>query len=174
MLKLWYTCKSCGLVQFSRSVVSNSATPWRVACQASLSFNISQSLFKLMSILLIMPSSVTPFSPHTQSFPPSGSFPMSLLFTSGGQSIGASASASVLPKNIQGWSPSGLTSLSFTQSRVSQVFFNTTVQKHQFFSTQPSSWPNSHICMTTGKIIALTMQTFFMKVVSLLFNTLSR
>ena len=87
-------------------------------------------------------SSVTRFSPHPQSFSPSRSFPMSLLFTSAGQSIGASASASVLPMNIQGWFPSGLTILSFMQSKVSQVFFNTTIQKHQFFSTQPSSWPN--------------------------------
>ena len=92
-------------------------------------------------------SSVTPFSPQPQSFPPPGSFPMSLLFTSAGQSIGASALASVLPMNIQSWFPSGLTSLSFMQSKVSQVFFNITVQKHQFFSTQPSSWPNSHICI---------------------------
>ena len=81
-----------------------------------------------------------------QSFPASGSFPMSWLFTSGGQSIGASASASVLPMHIQVWFPLGLTSLISLQSKeVSRVFFNTTVQKHQFFGTQPSSQFHFHI-----------------------------
>ena len=73
-------------------------------------------------------------------------FPTSQLFTSSGQSIGASASASVLPMNIQSWFPSGLTGLICLQSRrILRVFSNTTVQKHQFFPTQPSLWPNSHI-----------------------------
>ena len=80
-------------------------------------------------------SSVTPFSSCLQSFPASGSFPMSLLFASGGQSIGASAS--VLPMNTQGWFPLGWTGLISLQSkRLSRVFSNTTVQKHQFFGTQ--------------------------------------
>ena len=91
-------------------------------------------------------SSVVPFSFRLQSFPASGSFLMSQLFAPGGQSIGASASASVLPMNIQDWFPSGLTGLISLQSReLSKVFFNTTVQKHQFFSTQPSFWSSSHI-----------------------------
>jgi len=73
-------------------------------------------------------------------------FPVSQLFASGNQSIGASASASILPKNIQGWFPLGLTGLiSLQYKRLSRVFSNTTVQKHQFFSTQPSLWSNSHI-----------------------------
>ena len=91
-------------------------------------------------------SFVTPFSSFPQSFPASGSFPMSQLFTSGGQSIGVSASTSVLPMNTQDWSPLGWTSWISLQSKgLSRVFSNTTVQKHQFFSTQPSLWSNSHI-----------------------------
>ena len=79
-------------------------------------------------------SSVIPFSSCLQSFPASGSFPMSQFFTSGGQSIGVSASASVLPMNIQDWFPLGLTGLVSLQSKgLSRVFSNTTVQKHQFF-----------------------------------------
>ena len=84
-------------------------------------------------------SSVVPFSFRLQSFPESGSFPMRWLFTSGGQSIGASASASVLPMNIQGWFPLGLTGLISLQSKgLSRVFSNTTAQKHQFFGAQLS------------------------------------
>ena len=91
-------------------------------------------------------SSVIPFSSCLQSFPASGSFPMSQLFTSGGQSLEASASASVLPMNIQGWFPLGLTGLISSQSnRPSRVFSNTTVQKHQFFGTQLSLLSNSYI-----------------------------
>ena len=91
-------------------------------------------------------SSVIPFSSCLQSFPASGSFLMSRLFASSGQSIGASASASVLPMNIQGWFPLGLTGLIFLQSKqFSRIFSSTTVQKHRFFSAQPSLWPNSHI-----------------------------
>ena len=90
-------------------------TSWTAACQASLSFTISLSLLKLMSIELVMPSNhlilCFPFSSCLQSFPASGSFPESWLFTSGGQSIGASASASVFPMNIQGWFPLELTGL---------------------------------------------------------------
>ena len=91
-------------------------------------------------------SSVTPFSSCPPSFPASGSFPLSQLFPWGGQSIGASASASVLPMNIQGWFPLELTGLISLQSKgLSRVFSSTTVQKHQFFGTQPSLWSNSHI-----------------------------
>ena len=78
------------------------ATPQTAAHQASLSFTISHSLLKLMSIESVMPSNLAPFSSCPQSFPASGSFPMSWLFTSGGQSIGASALASVLSTNILG------------------------------------------------------------------------
>ena len=93
----------------------------------------------------IILSSVIPFS-CPQSFPPSGSILVSWLFNSGGQSIGASASASVLPMNIQGWFPLGLTGLNSPLSKgLSKVFSSTTVQKHQIFSTQPSLGSNSHI-----------------------------
>ena len=91
-------------------------------------------------------SSVIPFPSCLQSFPASGFFPMSQLFVSGGQSIEASSSASVLPMNIQGWFPSGLTGLiSLQYKELSRVFSRTTIWRHQFFSTQPSLWSNSHI-----------------------------
>ena len=81
-----------------------------------------------------------------QSSPGSGSFPVRWFFTSGGQSVRASTSTSVLPMNIQGWFPLGLTGLISLQSKgLSRVFSSTTVQKHQFFGTQPSLWSNSHI-----------------------------
>ena len=82
-----------------------------------------------------------------QSFPASVSFPMSQLFTSGGQSNGASAIASVLSVNIQGWFPLWLTGLIFLQPQgLSRVFSSTKIWKHQFFSAQPSLWPRAHIC----------------------------
>ena len=87
-----------------------------------------------------------PFSSCPQSFPASGSLPISQLFASGGQSIGVSASTSVLPMNTQDWSPLGWTGWISLQSKgFSRVFSNTTVQKHQFFCAQPSSQSNSHI-----------------------------
>ena len=92
-------------------------------------------------------SSVVPFSSCLQSFPESGSFQMSQFFASGGQSIGVSASAPVLPMNIQDWFPLGLTGWFSLQSKgFSRVFSNTTVQNHQFFSPQLSLWSNSHNC----------------------------
>ena len=84
--------------------------------------------------------SATPFTTCLQSVP------VSCLFITGGQSIGASASASVLPMNIQDWFPLGLTGLISLQSKGISRVFNTTVQKHQFFGTQPSLWSNSHTC----------------------------
>ena len=124
----------------------------------------------------IILSSVVSFSHCLQTFPASRSFPMSPLFASGGQSIGTSASSSVLPMNIQGWFPLGLTGWVSLQSKgLLRVFSNTTVWKYQFFSSQPSLWSKlSHPYMTTGKTIALTIWTFVSKVMSLLFNTLSR
>ena len=93
---------------------------------------------------LIILLSVTCFSFCLESFPASGSFPVSWLFTSGGQSIGASAS--VLPMNVWGWFPLGLTCLISLQTKgLSRVFSSTTIQKHQFFDTQPILWSNLHI-----------------------------
>ena len=126
------------LVQ-SLSPVQLFATPWIAARQASLTITNSRSLPKLMSIESVMPSShlilchplllLSPIPPST------GSFPMSQLLPSGGQNIGVSAS--VLPKNTQDWSPLGWTGwISLQSKRISRDFSNTTVQKHQFFSTQ--------------------------------------
>ena len=117
--------------------------------------------------------SVVPFFSCLQPFPASGSFQMSQLFTSGGQSIGASGSASVLPINIQDWFPLGWTVWISLQSKgLSRVFSKTTVQKQQFFSSQFLLWSNSHPYMTTGKTTALTRWTFVGKVMSLLFNSM--
>ena len=120
--------------------------------------------------------SVIPLSSCFQSFPASGAFPMSRFFASGGQSIEASASGSVLSMNIQDWFPLGWTGWISLQSKgLSSVFSNTTVQKHQFFATQLSLQSNTHIhTWLLEKTIALTRQTFFGKVMSLLFNMLSR
>ena len=122
-----------------------------------------------------MSSSVVHFSSCPQSFPASGSFQMSQFFVSGGQSTGVSASASFLPKKSQGWSPSEWTGWISLQSKgLSRVFSNTTVQKHQFFGPQLFIVQLSHPYMTTGQTIALTRQTFVARVISLLFNMLSR
>ena len=136
---------------FSRSVVSDSATPWIAAHQASLSITNSQSLLKLMSIKSVMPSSHLilchpPSPPASNPSQHQGFFPMSGIFASGGQSTAVSASTSVLPKNTQHWSPLGWTGWISLQSKgLSRVFSNTTVQKHQFFGTQLSSQSNCYI-----------------------------
>ena len=124
-------------------------TLWTAARQASLSFTISLSLLKLMSLSRrchpTISSSAAPFS-CLQSFPASGSFPMSQFLASGGQSIGASASVSVLPMNIQDWLPLGLTGLiSMLSKGLSRIFSSATVQKNQFSGIQPSLWSKSHI-----------------------------
>ena len=115
-------------------------------------------------------SSVVPFFSCPQSLPASESFPMSQLFTWGGQSTGISALASFLPKKSQGWSPSEWTGWISLQSKgPSRVFSNTTVQTHQFFGAQPSD-QLSHPYMPTGKTIALTRRTLVRKVMSLLLH----
>ena len=166
------------VVQFSYSVVSDSLqhhglqharfpcpSPTPEAC--SNSCPLSQWFHPTIS------SSFVPFSSCLRSFPASGSFPVSQFFTSDGQSIEVSASALVLPMNIQDWFPLGLIGLiSLLPKGLSRVFSNTTVQKHQFFGAQLSL--ESHPYMTTGKTIALTRWTFVGKVMSLLFNMLFR
>ena len=124
--------------------------PWTAAHQASLSITNSFSLLRRMSLSqwchTTIWSSVIPFSSCLQSFPTSGSFQTSQFFTSGGQSIGVSASTSVFPMNTQDWSPLGWTGWISLQSKgLSRVFSNTTVQKHQFFGAQLSLESNSHI-----------------------------
>ena len=125
------------------------ATSWITACQASLSITSSNSWPLSQWCHPAILSSVVPFSSCPQSLPAQGSFPMSQLFSWGGQSIGVSASASVLPMNTQDWSPSGWTGWISLQSKgLSTVFSNTTVQKHQFSGAQLSSQSNSHIHTT--------------------------
>ena len=156
------------------------ATRWTTARQASLSNTNPRSPPKLMSIESLMPftisASVFPFSSCLQSFPASGSFPMSQLFTSGGQSTGTSASTSVLPMNISGWFPLGLTGLISLQPKgLSRVFSNTAVRKHQFFRRSAFLMVQlSYLYMTIEKTIALTIQTFVSKVMSLLLITLAK
>ena len=127
------------------------ATLWTAARQAPLSPIISWSLLKFMSIELVMPSKhlilCHPLLLYLQSFPASGSFPVSQLFTSGGQSIGASTSASVLPMNMQCWSPLGLTGFVSMQSKGLWGVSSSTVRKLQFFGAQNPLWSNSHICI---------------------------
>ena len=123
-------------VQFSRSVVSASPTPRVYSNSCPLSRWCHQA----------SSSSVILFSFHLQSFPASGSFQMSQLFAPGGQNIEVSASASILPMNIPYWFPLGWTGWISLQSKgLSRVLSNTTVQKHQYVSTRPSLWSNSHI-----------------------------
>ena len=132
------------------------ATPWTAAHQAAPS-SLSPGLCSNSSPLsqwcyLTILSSATPFSLCLWSFTLSGSFPVSQLFPSGGWSIGASASPSILPMNIQGWFPLGLTGLISLQSKgLSRIFSNITAQKHHFFSAQPSVKSNSHICIWLWK-----------------------
>ena len=145
--------------------MSYSATPWTAVHLASLSFTIFQSLLKQISTESMMPSShlihYHPLLFLPSIFPTSGSFLNGPPFASGGQSIGASASASVLPMNIQGWFLLGLTGLiSLLFKELSRIFSSTTFQRHQFFGAQHSLWSNSRPYMTTGNIIALTIWTF--------------
>ena len=146
------------------------ATPWTAVRQASLSFIISQSLLKLMSIESVMLSKLLIlYVPLLllSIFPAMESFPVSQLFASGGQSTGISASAPALPMNIQDWFPLGLTSwISLLSKGLSRVFSNTTVWNHQFFRAQPSLWGNSHLSTSSGKTIALNRWSCVGKVIS--------
>ena len=139
------------IVVQSLSHVQLFATPWIAAHQASLSFTISQRLLILTSFELMMPSNhliLLPPSPPALSFSQHQSlFQLSQLSASSGRSLGASASASVLPMNIQSWFPLGLTGLiSLLSKGPSGVLSSTTIWKHQFFGAQPSLYFNSHIC----------------------------
>ena len=138
-------------VQFSLSVVSDSLQPHglqhaRLPCPSPTPTACSNSCPSSQWCHPTISSSVVPLSSCLQSFPASGSFPVSQFFPSGGQSIGVLASASVVPMNTQDWSPLGWTGwISLKSKRLSRVFSNTTVQKQQFFGAQPSSQSNSHI-----------------------------
>ena len=149
---LEHTRRIClrALVVFSRSVVSDSLQPHglqhtRLPCPLPTPSVYSNSCPLSQWCHPIISSSVVPFSFHLQSFPAAGSFQMSQLFESGGQSIGVSASTSVLPRNTQHLFPLGWTGWISLQSKgLSRVFSNTTVQKHQFFRAQLSLQSNSH------------------------------
>ena len=169
-------------VQFSCSVMSNSLQPHglqhaRPPCPSPTPGVYSNSSPLSRWCHPAISPAVVPFSFCLQSFPESGSFQMNQFFASGAQSIGVSASASVLPMNIQDWFPLGLIGWISLQSKgLSRVFSSPTVQKHQlilqcsvFFMVRLS-----HPYMTTGKTIALTRQTFVSKAMPLLFNILSR
>ena len=138
-------------VQFSRSVVSDSLRPHelqhtRPPCPSPTPGVHANSCPSSQWCHPAISSSVIPFSSCPKSLPASESFPMSQLFAWGGQSIGVSASASVLPMNTQDWSPLAWTGWISLQSKgLSRVFSNTTGQKHQFFGAQLSSQSNSHI-----------------------------
>ena len=147
---MWLLVGQCSFSLQSLSHVQLFATPWSAAHQASLS-SPTPRLYSNSCPLSqwshpTISSTVIPFSSCLQSFPESGSFPRSLFLASSGQSVGASAGASVFPMDIQGWSPLGWTGLISLQSKgLSRVFSNTSLQKHQFFSAQLSLWSSSHI-----------------------------
>ena len=140
-----------GSIQFSRSVMSDSLRPHKLQhtkppCPSPTPGVHPNPCPSSRWCHPTISSSVVPVSSCPQSFPASGCFPVSQLFTSGGHSIGVSASTSVLPMNAQDWSPSAWTSWIFLQSKgLSRVFSNTIVQKHQFFDTQLSLQSNSPI-----------------------------
>ena len=144
--KHWFS-----LVHFSHSVMSDSLRPHGLQHTRSPFPSKMPGVYSNTCPLsewchTIISSSVIPFSSRLQPFPESGSFPMSQLVASGGQSIEVAASASFLPMNIQDWSPLGWTGWISLQSKgLSRVFSNTTVQKYQFFGAQPSLGSNSHI-----------------------------
>ena len=180
MYQIWTECP-LDFIQFGHSDVSYSLQPQglqhaRLPCPSPTARAFSNSCPSRWSRHPTISSSVIPFSSHFQSFPASGSFPMSQFFTSGGQSIGVIASVSVLPMNIQDWFPLGWTGWISLQSK---GLFESLLQHHSskasilrwsaFFIVQLS-----HPCMTIGKAIALTRWTFVGRITSLLFNMLSR
>ena len=138
-------------VQFSRSVVSDSLQPHEPQHARPPCLSPTPRVYQNSCILSqwchpTISSSVIPFSSYPQSFPESGSFQISQLLTSGSQTIGVSASTSVLPMNTQDWAPLGWAGWISLQSKgFSRVFSNTTVQRHQFFGAQLSSQSNPHI-----------------------------
>ena len=151
-LRKWiWAIEKWSWIQFSRSVVSDSLQPHelqhaRLPCPLPTPGACSNSCPLSQWCHPTFSSSVIPFSTCFHLFPASGSFLMSQVFASGGQSSGASASASVFPMNIQDWFPLGLTGLiSLKSKELSRVFSNTIVQKHQFFGAQLFLWSNSHI-----------------------------
>ena len=162
----------------SLSHVQLFVTPWTVAHQASLSFTISRVCSNACPLSWwchpTISSSVTPFSFCLQSFPASGSFPMSWLFALGSQSIGASASASVLLMNIQGWFPLELIGLLSVQGTVKNLLQHHSLKASVLWYSAFFMVQLSHLYITIRKTIALTRWAFVGKVMSLLYNMLFR
>ena len=147
----------------------------RLSCPSPSPRTCSNSYLLSQWCHLTISSSVIPFSFCLQSFPASGSFLISWFIAPGGQSTGASASASVLPINIQGWFSLGLSGLiSLPSKGFSRIFSNATIEKHQFFGAQPYLLSSSHSYTWLLEKLALTIRTFVGKVMSLLFNMMSR
>ena len=170
IVHIWASCVYAFVVPSLRHILI-SATPSTAACQASLSFTVFQSLLKFMPVELVMLFNHLTLC-HPLLLLPS-IFPSIRVFSNEStlhikcQSIGASALASVLPMNIQGWFPLGLTGLIYLLSKgLSKVFSNTTIRKHKFFGAQPALVQLSHLYMTTAKTIDLTIWTFVSKVMS--------
>ena len=169
---------SCCFCSLSRVLLS--VTPWNAAHQASLSTTNSWSLLKLMSIESVMPSNhlilyCPLLLPSFNLAQHQGLFQWVDSLHQGGQSIWASASASVLPMNIQGWFPLGLTGfISMKSKGLSRVFSSTIIWKHQFFGAQPFLWSNSQISTWLLENHSFHYMDFVSKVMSLLFNPLSR
>ena len=139
-------CDCCSVAKSCPTLQSHGLQHIRLLCTSLSPGDCSNSCPLSRWCYITITSSAIPFSSCLQSFPASGSFPMSWLFVSGGQNIAASASASVLPMNIQDWFPLGSTGLIFLLSKgLSRVFSSTTIWKHQFFSAQLSSQSNSYI-----------------------------
>ena len=167
-------------IMFSRSVRSNSLWPHRLqhimlSCPIPTPRACSNPCLSSHGCHPTISSSVVPFSSCLQSFPASGSFPMSQFFASGGQSIRASSWALVPPMNIQDWFPLGLTGWISLQSKgLSRVFSNTTAQKHQFFSIQFLYGPTLTSIYDYWKNNNFDYMDFVSKVMSLIFNMLSR
>ena len=165
------------VVVFSHSVLSDSLWPHGLQ---HAGFPVLHYLLELAQnhvhwVIDAIQPTVVPFFCFLQSFPASGSFPMSWLDTSGGQNTGASASALVLPTNSRYWFHIGLTGLISLQSKgLSRVFSNTKFQSINYFWNSAFSVQLSHPYVTTGKTIALTRRIFVNKVMSMLFNMLSR
>ena len=171
--RMWYCCCCCSVASHIQLIV----TPWSAECQASLSTPTPGVCSNLCPSNQwchpTITSSVVPFSSCLQSFPASGSFPMSQIFASGGQRIGVIATASVLPANIQDWFRIDWFDLLAVQGTLKSLL------QHHSSKASILQWSTflmvqlSHPYMATGKTIALTRQTFVGKVMSLLFNMLS-
>ena len=142
---LWFYVVPCSVAKLCPTLRPHGQQHARLPCLSSSPRAYSKSYPSSRWCHPTISSSLIPFSSHLQSFPASRSFQMSQFFTSGGQSTGVSAPASLLPMNIQDWFPLGGTGWISLQAKGLSRVFSITVQKHQFFSAQPSLWSSSYI-----------------------------